>query len=61
MPSAGQYCFESPQVAHYQAAQHFLSHEDAFPAELAQHNGFQRHATVLIYLNDVAEVGGAPH
>eukprot|EP00891_Asterochloris_glomerata_P007414 jgi/Astpho2/7414/Aster-01999 len=58
MPSAGQYCFESPQVAHYQAAQHFLSHEDAFPAELAQHNGFQRHATVLIYLNDVAE-GGA--
>ena len=60
MPSAGQYCFESPQVAHYQAAQHFLSHEDAFPAELAQQNGFQRHATVLIYLNDVAEVGGAP-
>ncbi|GFH26661.1 thiaminase II, partial [Haematococcus lacustris] len=27
MPAAGQLCYESPQVARYEAAQHFLSHE----------------------------------
>ncbi|KAL6765838.1 hypothetical protein V8C86DRAFT_2450273 [Haematococcus lacustris] len=58
MPAAGQLCYESPQVARYEAAQHFLSHEDAFPLRLARANGFQRRATLLLYLNDVPE-GGA--
>jgi hypothetical protein len=43
-------------VACYQNSQHFLSHEDAFPTPLARSNQFQRHATVLIYLNSVAQV-----
>lgn len=58
MPRAGQFTFESPQLARYEAAQHFLSHEDAFPSDLAATNGFQRQATVLVYLNDVQQ-GGA--
>eukprot|EP00879_Flechtneria_rotunda_P017190 GHRR01018004.1.p1 GENE.GHRR01018004.1~~GHRR01018004.1.p1 ORF type:complete len:472 (+),score=146.34 GHRR01018004.1:264-1679(+) len=58
MPAKGQYCYESPQVARYVAGQHFLSHEDGFPALLATANGFQRHATLLLYLNDVQQ-GGA--
>jgi hypothetical protein len=40
----------------YLPGQHFLAHEDAFPALLATANGFQRHATLLLYLNDVAQV-----
>jgi hypothetical protein len=36
---------------------HFLEHEDAFPSSLADENRFQRHATVLLYLNTV-ETGG---
>jgi hypothetical protein len=31
---------------------------DAFPNDVAEKKGYQRRATVLIYLNDVAEVGG---
>ncbi|KAI8465382.1 MAG: hypothetical protein J3K34DRAFT_396170 [Monoraphidium minutum] len=58
MPCPGQYCFESPQLARYTHGQHFLSHEDAFPLPLARSNGFNRHATLLMYLNDVAQ-GGA--
>lgn len=60
LPAGGQYCYESPQVARYLPGQHFLSHEDAFPALLATANGFQRHATLLLYLNDVQQ-GGATH
>lgn len=41
----------------YEAGQHFLAHEDGFPALLATANGFQRHATLLLYLNDVQQVG----
>jgi hypothetical protein len=40
----------------YLPGQHFLAHEDAFPALLATANGFQRHATLLLYLNDVQQV-----
>ncbi|KAK9802979.1 hypothetical protein WJX73_002886 [Symbiochloris irregularis] len=58
MPAPGQYTFESPQLARYESGQHFLSHEDAFPTNVAAANGFQRHGTVLVYLNDVAEGGG---
>ena len=36
---------------------HFLEHEDAFPPTLADENRFQRHATVLLYL-DTVETGG---
>lgn len=32
--------------------------QDGFPAELVDQNGFQRRATLLVYLNDVA-AGGA--
>ncbi len=56
-PRFQQYCFEALQAAEYQQGQHFLEHEDAFPIEIADTNRFQRHATVLLYLNDV-ESGG---
>ncbi|GLC36825.1 hypothetical protein PLESTB_000779000 [Pleodorina starrii] len=58
LPRSGQYCYEALQVARYETGQHFLAHEDGFPPALASSNGFQRHATLLVYLNDVA-VGGA--
>lgn len=58
LPRPGQYCYEGLQLAQYQAGQHFLSHEDGFPPALAQQNGFQRHATLLLYLNST-EQGGA--
>lgn len=58
LPLAGQYCYEALQFAQYQKGQFFLEHEDAFPIDQAQSNGFQRSATLLVYLNDV-EQGGA--
>ncbi|GIM09885.1 hypothetical protein Vretimale_13685 [Volvox reticuliferus] len=58
MPHSGQYCYEALQVARYDMGQHFLAHEDGFPPHLAASNGFQRHATLLVYLNDVPR-GGA--
>lgn len=58
LPGAGQYCYEALQMARYEAGQHFLSHEDGFPPPLARQNGFQRHATLLVYLNSPAEVRG---
>jgi hypothetical protein len=58
LPSKGQLTFEGLQVTQYQSGQHFLSHEDAFPVQLAQEEtGFQRVATLLIYLNDVDQGG----
>lgn len=56
-PLFQQYCFEALQAAEYQQGQHFLEHQDAFPTDIADENRFQRHATVLLYLNDV-ESGG---
>eukprot|EP00232_Nephroselmis_pyriformis_P017771 CAMPEP_0182881898 /NCGR_PEP_ID=MMETSP0034_2-20130328/17446_1 /TAXON_ID=156128 /ORGANISM="Nephroselmis pyriformis, Strain CCMP717" /LENGTH=355 /DNA_ID=CAMNT_0025014947 /DNA_START=1 /DNA_END=1065 /DNA_ORIENTATION=+ len=58
LPAPGNFCFELLQAARYEAGQHFLAHEDGFPPELAEQNGFQRHATLLCYLNDVAEGRG---
>ncbi|KAG2452417.1 hypothetical protein HYH02_002660 [Chlamydomonas schloesseri] len=58
-PSApGQISFELPQVARYQPGQHFLTHEDAFPPPVVATKGYQRRATLLVYLNDCVE-GGA--
>lgn len=57
MPRPGKYTFEGLQVANYQSGQFFRSHEDGFPQDLARENGFQRRATVLMYLNDVEEGG----
>lgn len=54
----GQLAFELPQVARYQPGQHFLTHEDAFPVEAAVAKGYQRRATLLVYLNDCTQ-GGA--
>ncbi|KAL6754898.1 hypothetical protein V8C86DRAFT_274334 [Haematococcus lacustris] len=54
----GQLVPEIPQVAHYQPGQHFKAHQDAFPAAEAIRKGYQRRATLLLYLNDVA-AGGA--
>lgn len=56
-PLFQQYCFEALQAAEYQQGQHFLEHEDAFPVSVAEENKFQRHATVLLYLNDVEQGG----
>lgn len=39
------------------AGQHFLSHEDGFPANIALDKGYQRRATLLVYLNDVPQGG----
>ncbi len=43
-------------MCRYTTGQHFLAHEDGFPPLLANANGFQRHATLLLYLNDVQQV-----
>ena len=45
--------FELPQVAHYSGGEYFKAHEDAFPMAIAAEKGYQRRATVLVYLNDV--------
>lgn len=58
LPAPGQYCYEGLQVTRYAKGQYFMEHEDAFPVPLAKDNGFNRHATLLVYLNEVAE-GGA--
>ncbi|KAG2484297.1 hypothetical protein HYH03_016843 [Edaphochlamys debaryana] len=58
LPRPGQYCYEALQFTRYETGQHFLAHEDGFPPHIAAANGFQRHATLLVYLNDVAEGGG---
>merc|ERR1719161_3445805 len=57
LPDPGTLCFEQMQVARYEHGQHFLAHEDAFDRSLAASNGFQRRATLLLYLNDVPEGG----
>ena len=56
--SASPFSYELPQVAHYRGGEYFKTHEDAFPARVADKKGYQRRATVLVYLNDV-EKGGA--
>lgn len=48
--------FEEPQLVHYAAGQKFSWHYDAVPPTLL-HNGGQRLATLLVYLNDVADGG----
>jgi collagen type III alpha len=55
--SPGELVAEMPQVARYLPGQHFLAHEDAFPPQAALQRGFQRRATLLVYLNDVSEGG----
>ncbi|KAG2454686.1 hypothetical protein HYH02_000524 [Chlamydomonas schloesseri] len=58
LPRPRQYCYEALQVTRYDAGQHFLAHEDGFPPHIAASNAFQRHATLLVYLNDCPQ-GGA--
>lgn len=57
IPTPGHVCFEALQVARYTETQQFMEHQDAFPLMTARKNQFQRLATVLVYLNDVAEGG----
>lgn len=38
------------------AGQHFLAHEDGFPGAAALEKGYNRRATLLVYLNDVPQV-----
>ena len=59
-PEAGEskWSFELPQVAHYSGGEYFKAHEDSFPINIAAEKGYQRRATILVYLNDV-EKGGA--
>jgi hypothetical protein len=57
VPKSGSMVLEGLQVAKYEQGEHFLSHEDGFPKQLAEEQQFQRRATVLLYLNDVAEGG----
>lgn len=58
LPAPGQYCYEALQVTRYEQGQYFKEHDDAFPIDMARQNKFQRHATLLVYLNSVAN-GGA--
>ena len=53
----GEWAFELPQVAHYSGGEYFKKHEDAFPIGIATEKGYQRRATVLVYLNDVPNGG----
>lgn len=55
-----QWVYEQAQVTRYEQGEHFLAHEDAFPPPIARGKGYQRHATLLMYLNDCGE-GGATH
>uniref|UniRef100_A0A7S4Q9W8 Fe2OG dioxygenase domain-containing protein n=1 Tax=Alexandrium monilatum TaxID=311494 RepID=A0A7S4Q9W8_9DINO len=48
---------EYPQVARYERGQHFGEHDDAFPFAHARRTNYQRRATLLVYLNSVAEGG----
>ena len=57
MPPPGSFTFEALQVAAYAHTEHFRGHEDGFPWTVALRNQFQRRATVLVYLNDVATGG----
>lgn len=57
LPAPRQYCYEGLQVTQYEQGQYFMEHEDAFPVELARENGFNRHATLLVYLNNVPRGG----
>ncbi|CAL1145695.1 unnamed protein product [Cladocopium goreaui] len=45
------------QVVRYERGQRFDLHEDAFAWEQVKQDNYQRHATLLVYLNDV-EHGG---
>jgi len=58
-PQAGraEWAYELPQVAYYQGGEYFKAHEDAFPISIAEEKGYQRRATVLVYLNDVPSGG----
>eukprot|EP00435_Cladocopium_sp_Y103_P060091 s330_g21.t2 len=49
---------EYPQVVRYERGQRFDLHEDAFAWEQVKQDNYQRHATLLVYLNDV-DRGGA--
>ena len=49
---------ELPQIARYGNGDFFKAHHDAFPSQVAASKGYQRIATLLIYLND-CEAGGA--
>ena len=57
LPGWGERCFEKLQVAHYREGEEFKSHDDAFPADVAAQNGFQRAVTLLLYLSDCAAGG----
>lgn len=56
-PARDAFCFEALQAAHYAPGEHFLAHEDAFPTVMLPETGFQRRATVLVYLNDCTAGG----
>ncbi|CAE7350872.1 P4H11, partial [Symbiodinium sp. CCMP2456] len=49
---------EYPQVVRYERGQRFDLHQDAFAWEQAREDGYQRHATLLVYLNTVG-LGGS--
>eukprot|EP00793_Prasinoderma_coloniale_P005413 PRCOL_00004821-RA len=58
LPPPGAFCYETTQLARYEPGQHFLEHEDAFPVHDARAQGFQRRATLLVYLNTPEGGGG---
>ena len=67
LPWSGSFFTRSCLIASFQLEQPVLQGaqrlhllQDAFPAPVASANGFQRHATVLVYLNDVSQVFTGP-
>lgn len=57
LPAPGQYCYEGLQATEYLDGQLFMEHQDAFPLDSARKNRFQRHGTLLVYLNTVSSGG----
>eukprot|EP00747_Dinoflagellata_sp_TGD_P017940 gnl/TRDRNA2_/TRDRNA2_126159_c0_seq1.p1 gnl/TRDRNA2_/TRDRNA2_126159_c0~~gnl/TRDRNA2_/TRDRNA2_126159_c0_seq1.p1 ORF type:complete len:299 (+),score=48.09 gnl/TRDRNA2_/TRDRNA2_126159_c0_seq1:65-898(+) len=60
MPPPGKLSFEITQMSRYESGDYFNAHEDALCREVALTNGYQRRATLKVYLNDVSE-GGETH
>ena len=59
MPKPRKFSPEFLQLARYKEGEEFKLHEDAFPHDIAIARGFQRVATVLLYLNSVeTDFGG---
>jgi len=56
-PESSELTMEHPQVVRYTMGQEFQAHQDAFSVDALGAFGYQRRATVLLYLNNVTQAG----